>query len=252
MKQVRPAADGQGQPSGQDTGASAGRDVLAVQFADLARSLHRQVDPEATLLDVVRAAVQLIPGVDEGSISKVTARRHVVSVAPSSELPRVVDALQEETGQGPCLDAVYEQETVRVSDMHAEQRWPLFAARAAAAGAGGMLSLQLYVEDDNLGALNLYARRAGVLDDESEHVGRLFAAHAAVAYAAASTKAGLAQALVTREMIGQAQGILMERLRLTSEHAFALLVAASRNRNVKLRDLAEQLVRSGTLDEDQE
>lgn len=208
-----------------------------------------QSDPEATLQGVVRAAVALIPGVDEGSISVVMARRSVTSQAASAELPRVVDALQEETGQGPCLDAVYEQHTVRVRDMRTEQRWPLFAARAAAAGAGGMLSLQLYVEGDNLGALNLYSRRAGVFDDESEHVGRLFAAHAAVAYAAARKEADLDRALETSRLIGQAQGILIERHKLTGEQAFALLVAVSQRRNVKLRELAEELVRSGSLDE---
>jgi len=104
----------------------------------------------------------------------------------------VVDALQEETGQGPCLDEAYEQETVRVSDMAAEQRWPLFVGRAADAGAGGMLSFQLYVEGDDLGALNLYSHRAGVFDDEAGHVEPLFAAHAAVAYAGARTRADLA------------------------------------------------------------
>ena len=87
-----------------------------------------------------------------------------------------------------------------------------------------------------------------MLDDESEHVGRLFAAHAAVACAAARTESDLDQALVTRELIGQAQGILIERHRLTGGQAFALLVGASQHRNVKLRDLAEDLVRSGVLD----
>lgn len=249
MREVQPTTGGKGQPSVQDTGTSVGQDVLAVQFADLARSLQQQTDPEATLRDVVRAAVRLIPGVDEGSISVVLARRNVMSQAPSAELPRVVDALQESTGQGPCLDAVFEQQTVRVSTMRTEQRWPLFAARAAAAGAEGMLSLQLYVEGDNLGALNLYSRRAGALDDESEHVGRLFAAHAAVAYASARIEADLDQALLTREMIGQAQGILIERHKITGEQAFELLVAASQSRNVKLRELAEDLVHSGVLDE---
>jgi transcriptional regulator with GAF, ATPase, and Fis domain len=222
---------------------------LAVQFAELARSLQKQTDPEATLRDIVRSAVKLVPGVDEGSISVVMGRKNVMSQAPSAELPRVVDALQEETEQGPCLDAVYEQETVRVSDMSTERRWPLFAARAAAAGARGMLSLQLFVEGDNLGALNLYSRRPGTLDDASEHVGRLFAAHAAVAFAAARKEADLDQALATSRTIGQAQGILMERHKLTGEQAFALLVAASQRRNVKIRDLADGLVRSGVLDE---
>jgi len=103
----------------------------------------------------------------------------------------------------------------------------------------------LYVQGDDLGALNLYSRRAGAFTDESEHVGSMFAAHAAVAYAAARTEAGLGGVVATRQLIGQAQGILMERHQLTGDQAFALLVRASQDRNVKLRELAEQLVYTG-------
>ena len=117
------------------------------------------------------AAVRLIPGVDEASISVVTDRRAVSSRLPTGDLPVRVDAMQEETCQGPCLDAMYDQLTVRVPDMAHEQRWPQFAARAARAGAASMLSIQLWVEGDNLGALNLYSRRVDAFDDESEQVG---------------------------------------------------------------------------------
>lgn len=86
----------------------------------------------------------------EGSISLVTGRTQVTSQHPSGELPLLVDAIQTETGQGPCLDAVYEQQTVRVPDMAHEQRWPKFAQRAFEAGAGSVLSFQLHVEGDNL------------------------------------------------------------------------------------------------------
>lgn len=207
MSQDNGPAGGRSGRSSQDTGTSLGHDVLAVQFSELARSLQHQADPEATLREVVRAAVELIPGVDEGSISVVLGRRSVMSEAASAELPQVVDAIQEQTGQGPCLDAVYEHQTVRVADMATEQRWPLFASRAFQAGAGGMLSFQLYVQGDDLGVLNLYSRRAGAFTDESEHVGSMFAAHAAVAYAAARTKAGLGRAVATHQLAGQAQGI---------------------------------------------
>ena len=78
---------------------------------------------------------------------------------------------------------MYEQQTVRVPDMAQDQRWPKFAAAAAQAGAGSMLSIQLWVEGDNLGALNLYSRQVNAFDDESEQVGLLFASHAAVAFA---------------------------------------------------------------------
>jgi len=98
--------------------------------------------------------------------------------------------------------------------------------------------------------LNLYSRQAGMFDDESEHVGLLFAAHAAIAYSGARTKADLGRAVATRQLIGQAQGILMERHKITGDQAFALLVAASQRTNIRLRELAEQLVASGEFTAD--
>lgn len=236
-----------GAPSVEDTGTATGLDDLAVQFGELARTLQRPDDPHSTLEEIVRAAVTFIPGADEGSISVVLGRKQVTSEAPSGSLAQTVDALQDQTGQGPCLDAVYQQETVRVADMASETRWPDFTRRALSAGAAAMLSFQLYVEGDNLGALNLYSRRAGGFDDESEHVGLLFASHAAIAYAAARERAGLVRSVATRQLIGQAQGILMERHKVTADQAFALLVRASQHGNVKLRDIAERLTQTGVL-----
>jgi hypothetical protein len=240
---------GRGRPSAHDTGGSHGRDPLAVLLSAFARGVQQQSDPASTLVEVVRAAVELVPGCDEGSISVVLGRRRVTSQASSGRLPEVVDELQGRLGQGPCLDAAYEQETVRVSDMASETRWPLFAKAAAEAGAGGMLSFQLYVEDDNLGALNLFSYRAGAFDDESEHVGLLFAAHAAVAYAASQQQHKLVRTIATRQLIGQAQGILMERHQLTVDQAFALLVRASQHTNTRLTAVAERLVLSGELEQ---
>jgi transcriptional regulator with GAF, ATPase, and Fis domain len=224
-----------------------GDDDLAVQLSDLARVLQHEEGSEHTLHRVVQTAIALIPGVEEGSISVVTDRTKVGSEAPSSDLPRRVDALQAETGQGPCLDAVFEERVVRVPDMSTEQRWPRFAAKAFEAGAGSMLSFRLWVDGDNLGALNLYSRQANAFDEESEHVGLLFAAHAAVAYAGVHKQDHLRQAMETRDLIGQAKGILMERHKLTSVQAFELLAQASQARHRKLRDVAEELARSGQL-----
>lgn len=91
------------------------------------------------------------------------------------------------------------------------------------------------------------ADRPGPGHDESEHVGLLFTSHAAIAYAAARKHSGLSRSVETRQLIGQAQGILMERHKLTGEQAFALLIRASQHTNVKLREVAEQLLRSGAL-----
>ena len=234
-------ASDRGKPSAEDQG-SADVNVLAQQFAEMARSLQAQGDSGDMLDEVVAAAVRLIPGVDEGSISVVIGRREVRSRHPSGDLPKRVDAVQTEVGEGPCLDAVYEQQTVWVPDMAQERRWPHFARRAAALGAASMLSFQLYVEGDNLGALNLYSRQPNGFDDESEQVGLLFASHAAVAFADAQQLHQLTAAIDTRDLIGQAKGILMERYNLDADQAFRLLTRISQHTNHKISTLAQELV----------
>jgi transcriptional regulator with GAF, ATPase, and Fis domain len=237
----------QGEPSTHDTGTATGENWLATQLSELARQLEGEDDTDAVLADIVQAAVTMIPGVEEGSISVVIARKQVRSHAASGELPKIVDGLQDETGEGPCLDAVFEQKTVRVPDMAAEKRWPHFAQRAAQAGALAMLSFQLYVDGDNLGALNLYARTPDAFTDESEQIGLLFASHAAIAYSGVHKQENLQQALDTRDLIGQAKGILMERYKLSGSAAFDLLTRVSNHSNTKLRDVADHLIHQGLL-----
>jgi transcriptional regulator with GAF, ATPase, and Fis domain len=238
---------GRGQPSSENEGTTAGQDELAQQLSELSRSLQAQDTTDLMLDELVRAAVAVIPGVDEGSISVVTGRSAITSQSPSGDLPRRVDAVQAELGEGPCLDAVFHQQTVQVPDMAHEQRWPRFAAAAAEAGAASMLSFQLYVEKDNLGALNLYSYRPHAFDDESEHVGLMFASHAAVAFADTQRIDQLNHKAETRDLIGQAKGILMERYNISSDRAFAVLVRISQHNNRRLRDVAEELVSTRQL-----
>ncbi|MCE6995468.1 ANTAR domain-containing protein [Saccharothrix sp. S26] len=110
-----------------------------------------------------------------------------------------------------------------------------------------MLSFQLFVQDDDLGALNLYSPDVRAFDEDSQHVGSLFASHAAVALAASQEREHLTEAMRTRDLIGQAKGILMERHKFTGDQAFTLLVRASQRANMKLRDLADRLVHTGEL-----
>ncbi len=147
-------------------------------------------------------------------------------------------------GEGSCSsvsDALYKQETVRLTDMESESRWPEFTAKAAGLGVGSMLALQLYVAGDDLGALNLFDEHADAFDEEAEHVGLLFAAHAALALSRAQQLDHLKRGMNTRDLIGQAKGVLMERLSVTSDQAFGLLVRASQTRNRKLSEIAADI-----------
>lgn len=236
----------------QETGASqAGDDgvssQLASQLSDLARELQQENDVQAVLSGIVNAAIDLIPGTAHASISLVTGRKKVDSEVASGDLPRQVDALQNSTGQGPCLDAAYQELVVRVPDLSKEARWPDFSRGAVELGARSMLSFQLFVEGDRLGALNLYGDGPNAFNSESEQVGLLVAAHAAVAFADSQKITQLGEALASRQLIGQAEGILMERYKITAQQAFMLLSRASSELNIKLHDVAEQLTVSGEM-----
>ncbi len=247
MSSDRDSRRQRGEPSTSDQGSAAGEDQLARQLSDLARELQEKHSLQDTLYGIVQAAVDNVPGAQFAGITVVKARREVHTPAWTDELVRATDQAQYDTGQGPCLNSVYEEKTVRVTDMRTEQRWPEFAKRAAELGVYSMLSIQLYVTGDNLGALNLYSEAVEAFDDESEHVGLLLAAHAAIAMAGAQQQEQLVQAMTTRDLIGQAKGILMERHKITSEQAFTLLIRASQLANTKLRDVAEHLTTTGEL-----
>jgi hypothetical protein len=100
---------------------------------------------------IVAAVVGTVPGVEEASISLTQGRRCVVSAAATSDLPRRFDDLQEETRQGPCMDAMYQHETIRVDDLTSDPRWPELSPRAGAIGVTSMLCFQLFVAGDDLG-----------------------------------------------------------------------------------------------------
>ncbi|TNM69189.1 GAF and ANTAR domain-containing protein [Streptomyces sp. NP160] len=222
--------------------------ALARQLAELAREMHGDPSSQEVLDRVVQSAVALVPHAEHGTISLVRARRTVVSAAATSDTGRRLDDLQTEVGQGPCLDAAFEHQTTRVDDLGAEtERWPRLAARAGEVGAASMLCLQLYVDGDNLGALNLLAGAPAAFDDESEDVGLLLAAHAAVAVASAQKVENLSRGLANRDIIGQAKGILMERHRLSADQAFDLLARYSQHTNRKLHDIAFELAATGDI-----
>jgi GAF domain-containing protein len=234
-----------GQPSEQDTGTHVRLDALARRLAEAARSLQRQTSPQQVMNGVVHLARGMVPGADDATITMVRKDRHCYSAAATSALASDFDALQDETGEGPCLDAIWHQQTLRVDDLATDPRWPVLGPRAAARRIHSMLCLQLFVHRDTLGALDLLAHATSAFTDESEHVGLLLASHAAIAAADAQHFENVTSALVNRDLIGQAKGILMERFKITSDQAFAVLAKVSQETNRKVSAVAEDLARTG-------
>ncbi len=234
--------------SGDVSGAPGATDNLGEVMGQVARSLQQEHgDVEATLQTITATAVGAVPGAEECTISYVTGRRSIETRASTGDLPRQIDEMQDRIKEGPCLDSVWEQRTVRIDDMRDEPRWPRFAAEAVELGVLSSLSFQLFVQGDNLGALNLYAREPHAFGEESEDVGLVLSAHAAVALAGAQQEQHLRRAVDNRDLIGQAKGILMERYKLTADQAFQLLARASQQTNRKLVDIAEELTQTGAV-----
>jgi transcriptional regulator with GAF, ATPase, and Fis domain len=227
------------------TGQSADPGV-ARQLSELSRELQADITTEALLNRIARAAVTEVDGARYAGITQVSDKEFVTTAA-SGPLVERIDRVQYQAGEGPCLDAARRHKTVRCDDLRADARWPRFAHQAAGMGVLSVLSLQLFAGEDSFGALNLYAGTAAAFGPDSESTGILLASHAALAMTAARTEAGLLTALDSREMIGQAKGILMERYKITGVQAFALLVASSQAVNRKLRDIAWHLVATGEL-----
>lgn len=227
--------------------SAAVRPDLAAHLTEIARALQRQRGEQETLDAIVHAAVGTVPGAEEAGIITILRRREVRTVATTGDLPCDVDQAQYDAGEGPCLTALYREKIVSVPDVVRDDRWPAFTAGAVRLDVASMLSFQLFVQDDDLGALNLYSREVNAFGDESVHVGSLFAGHAAIALASAQERRQFGAAVQTRDLIGQAKGILMERHQITADQAFAVLTRASQHTNIKLRDIAEQLTSTGRL-----
>lgn len=226
----------------------AGTADLAEVLGDVARQLNGEADLAALLPAITASSVDTIPGADYAGITLVKQGHEVESVAATDELVVQADAAQEQVSEGPCLDAIWVHDTFRIDDLEAEQRWPNYRTRALELGIRSSLSFQLFTEGRNLGALNLYSRQPHAFDDDDQQIGRLFAAHAAIALRGAQREDELQGALRSRDVIGMAKGILMERQKIDEARAFEVLVRASQTAHIKLREVAEYLVRPGSED----
>jgi len=235
------------------------RNELAATFAEIARALYSAHTVQETLHRIVAFSVGTIEGCSGAGISFVKGDDIVTPVWTDPNV-LAVDSMQYATGQGPCLDAIARGESFYAEDLLNDPRWPDFGPRAAEAGMRSLLSFCLFGET-TLGALNLYARFPRAFDATDRAKGLIFATHAGVALAAATEIEDAAQALAveierlenlhgalaSRQVIGRAEGILMQREHITADQAFDLLRRASQNLNTKLREVAQYVVDTGDL-----
>jgi transcriptional regulator with GAF, ATPase, and Fis domain len=223
--------------------------TFAKSLVELALAVKREglTDQEHALAVITEGAVAIIDGAEHSAVVVKAGSARLEALSVYGCLPPLVMGLQNEVGEGPCLEALSQTSQVVVCDVRAETRWPLFSARVKGLGVGSMICTPLAVEDKVIGSLSLASSRPHAFDDEAAGLAAVFAAHATLALVGAEEVRNLTAMVCSRDVIGQAKGILMERLKLTNQEAFATLVRASQKHNIKLRVLSEQLIQTGVL-----
>lgn len=221
-------------------------DSLAV-FAALAAELQQEPDEEITSRAIVTRMRDLVPEARQVSLTVRTPRGHR-TLASSDPLAEEADALQYALGEGPGLQVAGSGGWLRSGDVATDSRYPAWGPRASALGVGSLLAVAVTDRDEPLGALTLYSPQAGAFADrDAVDLALVYTVHAANALSAAR-RAGMLQAAVSsRHVIGMAQGIAMERYGIDQHQSFELLRRLSSTTNVKLRDVATQIVETRAI-----
>lgn len=218
---------------------------LALSYAD------ERDEQRASLVEhIVAGAINLIPGVVAAAVVTLDKNgRLTTPLAAGDQVAAWVMAVQNHLNDGPCLDALHNHKQISVTDVATELRWMQFADQVRQVGVAAMVCTPMEVAGRSVGVLTLLSTQPhfGNPGEDTEEEARVFAAHAALALAGADRVGNLNAALSSRDVIGQAKGILMERFRLTPDAAFAVLVKASSDSNTKLKVLCQDLCDTGAL-----
>ena len=216
-------------------------------FTELAQALTAAPDEGARLKVAVHAAVELVTRCDHAGIT-INENGRLVTRASSDDLVARANELQADLGEGPCLDVRRDQNTLVSPALSVEGRWPVWAPRVhGELGVGSMMSLLLYTGGQSMGALSLYCRDGCRFDADDVAVGQALAGQLSVVMAAEKQIDQLGLGLHNRTVIGQAQGILMERFDMTSNQAFDYLRRTSSTSNRKLAAVAADIAETRRL-----
>ncbi len=220
--------------------------LSALLFAERTREIAANRSPEEAIKQIVQLALDSVD-CEYASVTLVHADGALETVASSHPVVDQADALQYELTEGPCLTAAETNGLFVVPETATDPRWPNWGPRVAELGLHSILSVHLFTSRTVLGALNLYARPSYQYSTEDIEAAQVVAAHASVSLARSRNEQNLWRAVDSRHLIGQAQGVLMERFALTADQAFGVLKRYSQQHNVKLHDVATVLLQTGEL-----
>ena len=223
----------------------AGLEAAHLRVAELVQGLHNRpdTDSDTVVAELAEHAAAEIPGAQYAGITLTRNAKHIDTPAATHYWPVLLDKIQQRHLQGPCLTAAWEEKTVHVPDMEAEDRFPDYRRDALTeTPIRSIMAFQLFIADESLGALNVYAETPHVFTHESRTLGLIFAAHSSVAWNSARRDEQFQRALSSRDVIGQAKGMIMERYGVDAVQAFEVLRKLSQDANVPLIQIAAELV----------
>lgn len=220
---------------------------LMQEIQQLVQALHTRstTDVDAVVSDLTARALRSVPGAQHVGITLVN-RGDVRTVAATSKHAEMLDEIQQRHDEGPCLPSEHDRSVVRIDDTTLESRWPAYCRDVVElTPIRSVLSFELFTQLKTIAALTIAAERPHAFDDEAVELGLIYATGTTLAWDAARRREHFRRALASRDVIGQAKGIIMQRFKIDDSRAFALLKQLSQTSNTPVSVVARQLVESG-------
>jgi GAF domain-containing protein len=223
-----------------------------LRIAELVQELYGRpdTDSDTVIAELAENAAVEVPGAQYAGVTVTRNAKQIDTPAATHKWPILLDEIQQLHREGPCLTAAWEEKTVHVANLETDTRFPLYRRDALEqTPIRSVMAFQLFIAGETMGALNVYAEQPHAFGPESRQIGLIFAAHSSVAWNAARRDEQFKRALASRDMIGQAKGMIMERYGVDAIQAFEVLRKLSQDANVPLVQVATELIASaGTPD----
>ena len=220
------------------------------RIADIARLLYENKTPDGGVVaELAEHAATELPGVDYANVTVTSGRYEVDTPSATHPFAVTLDDIQRRHGEGPCLSSAWQHKTIHVEDLESDLRWPKFRAEALErTPVRSIMGFQLFLTGKSMGSLNVFAERPGAFDAATRQLGSLFATQSALVWDAARREEQFRQALASRDVIGQAKGMIMERYSIDATQAFDMLRKLSHDTNTPLAAVAAKVVNAAAAD----
>ena len=230
---------------------ASGVEAAHLRIAELVQQLYGRpdTDSDTVVAELAEHAAVEIPGAEYAGITVTRNAKNIDTPAATHKWPILLDEIQQRHREGPCLTAAWDEKTIHVADLEADDRFPLYRQDALEqTPIRSVMAFQMFIAGETMGALNVYAEEPHAFGQESRDIGLIFAAHSSVAWNSARRDEQFKRALASRDTIGQAKGMIMERYGVDAVQAFELLRKLSQDSNVPLVQVATELVSKALSD----